>query len=240
MKTIIKSINSVLKFACTFTICLLITSFEEYQCEICPRVDEFSVNEYLNDSLVITSKVLKHEELLVVFENKGRDTLYLFSSYFVKNKYFDSKYLNRIDQKSKEKKLSFLPLPPYLSMVQSDRIILGENSVVTRHQNKYGFIVLTPNEKKELIIFNNDTLNLFAKDIDPKNINMYDKINWEFIKNDKNLNNYKKVIEFAVYKQINQIVDHRVFLSSPFLYNSLVRDYKVYKIENFYERKDSG
>lgn len=183
-----------------------------------------------NDSLVIKLEKLEYAKVIISFENKSIDTLYLFSSYFKQDKYFNSKYLNRINYKTQQKKLSFLPLVRYLSMNLSDRIILGENSVIRYSQVKYEFIELAPNSREEITFFINDTINLFTKDIEDRENNTFNDIKWLEIENQAMFNKYNNVIEFAVYKKIEKILNHDLKFAAPKFYNYSVKDFETYSV----------
>jgi hypothetical protein len=67
--------------------------------------------------------------------NTTEDTVYLFSSY-LPALYHSSKYLHRIDKRSKVNiyRISFLPLIPFLSTKPNDRLIVGSNRIVEKNQ----------------------------------------------------------------------------------------------------------
>lgn len=232
MKTIINMYNNkiLINFSTLLLLFLLVgCSIEKHVVKnnSIPESSSLQTKSPLTLNLESTDSV----KAVISFNNQGKDTLYLFSSYFEKDIYFNSEHLNRIIPNRRVKKLSFLPLIPYLSQSYSDRIILGKYKVTKNGQILYEFIPLPPGEKTEITIFINPDVEFYSKDFPFNRINIFSTIQWETIKNDSEINNYEQRVEFAVYKKVDQILDRNVFYNTPKLYNDLVKDYEIKSIK---------
>jgi len=167
--------------------------------------------------------------------NNSTDSLFLFDSYFneettaIINKIPNAKYLHRFDTKSKQCKLSFLPLLPFLSVDKTDVIVFGENSVVRKGQILFHFKIISPQSKtviklpKESFYQTN-----FIKEIYPKKLSKFDnKINVKDIYNTK----CKYIIvEFAVYKNIDIFRNKDAYYYDEFNFNTQALSYKIISI----------
>ena len=104
----------------------------------------------MNDSLKVNISI-REEIVEIVIENKGQSTVHIFDSYFDENAYY-SRYVHQYDNRNRIKYLSFLPLLPYLSVLRSDRIILGEKKIVTGGNYVYHFAPIVSGAKYILSI----------------------------------------------------------------------------------------
>ena len=163
--------------------------------------------------------------------NPTKNTLYVFASYF-EERFYKSKYLNRINKKTNEIKLSFLPLLNNLSTSKSDRILPGSNAIITRGQLKYKFIVLPPNTyfEREFSIDYSTPIR-FSKDFNLSRLNMSDTLNFKDRKKCSKTDFFKKIIEFALYRNIKNLCNGNYFFNNPQEYNNVAKGYKVYKLE---------
>lgn len=186
----------------------------------------------LNEYGKFTVEIIEETKIKrVVFKNPTTDTLYVFSSYF-EERFYKSQYLNRVNKKAKELKLSFLPLLPYLTTSKSDRILTGSNAIIKRGQLKYKFILLPPNTFifKELNVDSSVAVN-YSKDFDLSKLNMYNDLKFKDRKVCSKTDSYKKVVEFAVYRNIDNLCNSSYFSEHPEEYNSKAKGYETYRIE---------
>lgn len=192
---------------------------------------EFASNLLTEEGKFSVEVVQKPKITRLVFKNPTKDTLYIFSSYF-EERFYKSKYLNRVNRKNKELKLSFLPLLPYLSTSKSDRILPGSNALVNRGQLSYKFILIPPGTTifKDLNI-NSDVTVSYSKDINLSGHNMYDRIKFKDRKLCSSLDTYKKVMEFAIYKNINGLCNNHFFSMYPEEYNGIAKEFEIFSLE---------
>ncbi|MEP0262317.1 hypothetical protein [Dokdonia sp.] len=168
-----------------------------------------------------------NKELTFLFRNETTDTLYVFKPYF-KEEFINSKYLNRINKKKKIKKLSFLPLTPYLSTTKSDRIIVGERALVTNGSLLYSFIAIPPQTELEKVIIIKNDIEEYSKDFDIKNYNVFNKIKW---KKRKDCNKgYNYMLEFAVYKDVKNLCSSDYYFNMPNEFNNKALNYEVFSL----------
>lgn len=89
-------------------------------------------------------------ELHLSIRNTSVDSVYLFDSY-IDDDFSSNKYFRRFDHTQSENKLSFLPLVKYLDLVKSDRIIIGENKVVSQYQIAWSLQSIPPKSEVKII-----------------------------------------------------------------------------------------
>jgi hypothetical protein len=171
--------------------------------------------------------------------NNGKDTLYLFDSYLIdrdkriitddkENKEIQqSIYLHRYDEKTKQCKLSFLPLLPYLSAHYTD-LILGRNKVASKGQVLYHFRLIPPNSKNAIVIsksafYSED----YVKEVYPQKISKFDTIKFRKSK-------HKKcdtvIVEFALYKNIDLLNSKDAYYFDEFNFNKQALSYIVLSV----------
>ncbi len=101
--------------------------------------------------------------LELTIKNEGADTLYLFDSY-LSDPLRENRYLKRFDLREDKYKLSYAPFSEYLHLVKSDRLILGQDKILTPFQVKWSFLPIPPytnqvlSFKKSLITTVNDPM----------------------------------------------------------------------------------
>lgn len=161
----------------------------------------------------------------IKFFNTSSDTIYLFDSYFNDN-YIMSEYLHRYDKKSGLCKISLLPLLPYLDLAQTDRVIIGENRIISRFQVLYNFKKILPFCGTEYKI-RKDVFDVeYVKDFNMKNTSSTKKIKFKKI---EKVNCKKRIIEFAFYYNID-FLDKNIFYY-PQIFDIHVKNYEILSIE---------
>lgn len=182
----------------------------------------------LKDS-VYTIAIDTGESIKVSIFNTTKDTVFLFSSY-LKDDYIQSKYLHRINENSEEKKISFLPITPFLSTSLSDKIILGSDAIISFKQIEYEFIVIPPMKVFEKYFSNKSLyINLFTRDINLQALNPFSKLKFKVIdvSKHKKYNAYKNIVEFAIYKNVENLCDDTMFHLEMGAFTEQALDYKV-------------
>ncbi len=167
----------------------------------------------------------------IIFNNPTKDTLYVFSTYFEKE-YYKSPILNRLNKKSKEKKLSLIPLVKHLSPNLSDFIMTNDDKIINRGQLTYSFIPIPPEKSCSVVFDFNLILNeRYVKDINVRDMNYNDKIKWKEIRENKKIN-YKEIIEFAIYdSNAKRLCDIDYWGSKTYEYYQLAKSYNIYCLE---------
>jgi hypothetical protein len=159
--------------------------------------------------------------------NNSKDTLYLFDSYLNENLY-QSKYLHRYDKKTKQCKLSFLPLLPFLSVRHNDLIVLEGNKVAHIGQVLYHFRLIPPHSKNAIVIsksafYSED----YVKEVYPQKISKFDTIKFRKSK-------HKKcdtvIVEFALYKNIDLLNSKDAYYFDEFNFNEQALSYIVLSV----------
>lgn len=189
-----------------------------------------SIGKYSNGILVEYEKN-DDSSIYVTFTNNTDEIYYLFSSYF-DEEYSKSKYLNRLNKKDKTIKKSFLPLIPYLSPESNDRYLSGENKLVSVAQINYRFIKINPKTTFKLFIdYSQNDFEKYILDFDVKNSFLASKIKWKKKRNKKCYLNFRKLLEFAVYKEINYLCDLNFYGNKPKEYDDKSKDFEIVSLE---------
>jgi hypothetical protein len=166
------------------------------------------------DSLYL--KLVEITDDVFVFElvNITKDTLHLFDSYLFERDsriigtYKDgrdmqrSRYLRRYDKKTGQCKLSFLPLLPYLTLRESNRVIFGRNKVARSFQVKYHFSPIPPQGRIQITVCKDAVFQeTFVEEI---NLKEYTVLHNRGIRFSEDLSPKCEniLIEFAVYRHI--------------------------------------
>jgi hypothetical protein len=137
---------------------------------------------------------------LTIINSYERDTLYLLDSYLLDDLMY-SKYLHRYDKKGLCK-LSFLPIIPYLSVKKTDAVLVRDNRVVNKNQVLYHFISIPPKSYVRIIMHKDVFDTEYIKDFDVHKYTKFDDIK---IKNVSKFDCHKRIIEFAIYTNIDFI-----------------------------------
>jgi len=172
-----------------------------------------------------------NDTIIFEFHNNTNDTKYLFSTYFFDD-YLFSKYIQRINKKHKTYTISFVPLIPYLTNYLSDRIILGEDKIISVGQNLYHFITIKPGKTY--------TLKLPEKTIFLNANKKHNSVNYFKFKNIKNhkikkytlkklRGKYQLFFEFAIYDKIELLQSKNADIKS--YYQS--RNYETFNVPVF-------
>lgn len=214
---------------------LILLAFTVYsQKRLC--LDSANVEPITTTSYIAGIKydINKYENIVSIrLFNNTKDTLYLFSSYLNEN-YIKSKYLHRLNRKEKIKKISFLPLFPYLSTNLADKIILGDEAIVNSNQILYRFIAIPPNNffKSNFNITDLHS-DIIVKDINLREVNPYSKIKFKKIdiRKCKTVSNYKNKIEFAIYNNVENLCNEDFYHKDPGRFFKKVSNYKVISID---------
>ena len=169
--------------------------------------------------------------------NNTKDSLYLFDSYlFDKDKrivgaYLDgrdmqrSKYLHRYDKKTRQCKLSFLPLIPYLGLTYTDRLILGGNKVAHAGQVVYSFSCIPPLSTFSVLICKDAIYQkTYVKEIYPKKPSFF-KFNKDLYPICENI-----VIEFAVYKDIDLLTSINSYYFDGYNFSKQTLSYRIISV----------
>jgi len=169
--------------------------------------------------------------------NNTQDTLYLFDSYIVERDrpYLDGKemqrsiYLHRFDKKTKQCKLSFLPLLPFLSVHYTDRLILGGNKVANKGQVLYHFRAIPPNSRNRIAIsksafYTEDYIN----EVYPQKISKFEQT-IKFRKSKHNRCN-NVVVEFALYKNIDLLMNEQAYYLDEYNFNEQALSYTILSV----------
>jgi len=172
--------------------------------------------------------------------NNTQDTLYLFDSYLFDRDnrigtYLDgkemqqSKYLHRFDKKTKQCKLSFLPLLPFLSVHYTDRIILSGDKVVDKGQVLYHFRAIPPNSKNKVVISKSTFYTEdYVNEVYPKKISKFERT-IKFRKSKHNRCN-NIVVEFALYKNIDLLMNEQAYYFDEYNFNKQALSYTVLSV----------
>ncbi|MDR1763090.1 MAG: metallopeptidase family protein, partial [Dysgonamonadaceae bacterium] len=166
--------------------------------------------------------------------NNTQDTLFLFDSYIFDRdrSFYDSTaiqqsiYLHRYDKKTKQCKLSFLPLLPYLSANYTGLLVLGGNKVAHTGQVLYHFRAIPPDSKNTVTIskcafYSKD----YVKEVYPQKISKFEH-NIKFRKS-KHKKCDSVVVEFALYKNIDLLISERAYWSDEYNFNEQALSYII-------------
>jgi hypothetical protein len=192
------------------------------------------------DSLFVQFIGEKENDFEFEIINNSKDTLYLFDSYLfdrderIIGTYLDgkemqrSKYLHRYDKKTKQCKLSFLPLLPFLSVRHNDLIVLGGNKVAHIGQVLYHFRLIPPNSKNAIVIsksafYSED----YVKEVYPQKISKFDTIKFRKSKHTKC---DTVIVEFALYKNIDLLNSKDAYYFDEFNFNEQALSYIVLSV----------
>ena len=165
----------------------------------------------------------KDSNFLFDIINSTQDTLYLFDSYLDSNLY-TSKYLHRFDKRTKQCKLSFLPLLPFLAVRNTDRLILSDNKIVNNGQVLYHFRAIPPKSKVEVSIskkafYTED----YVKEVYPQRISKFERtIKFRRSKYNRCSN---IVVEFALYKNIDLLINEQAYYFDEYNFNEQALSY---------------
>ena len=152
-------------------------------------------------------EVEEEEIVLSIYNNSEDNEYYIFNSYF-KSNYHNNKYLIKFDEAKKILKFSFLPLVNFIGTTLHSPLILTDEGIFKKNQNKYSFLELKP--KKEVRIALNrkvicDTIinsNKFVIDYNPRDLLTNTT---SFVKKDEiRLDEIK--FEIAIYEQIDMLI----------------------------------
>lgn len=166
------------------------------------------------------------------FKNNSSDTLYLFSTYFLKD-LLSSKYLHKIDKKNKIYKVSYVPLLRYLSAYLTDRIVLGEDRIVVEGQNKYKFEPIAPNGIFTLKLAISDVFNKMneknnvVKDFTDKELS---KKKFKFATYDNKQGSFDLIFEFAYYKSVDLLTSKEKYINAGDKAHSQAAEYDIVQI----------
>lgn len=206
------------------------------------QIEDLKVDStFQKDSLYVEFVGVINDEFVFEIVNNTKDSLYLFDSYLFDNEKriistYDgrviqsSKYLHRYDKKTRQCKLSFLPLLPYLTAKYSDRpLVVGENKVAYHGQVLYNFSLISPQSRLQIAICKEAIYQeTYVKEIYPKKHSKFENR----IKFSKDL--YPKceniVAEFAVYKNVNLLTSHESFLYDEYNFNKQGLSYMILSI----------
>ena len=172
--------------------------------------------------------------------NNTQDTLHLFDSYLFDrdiriDTYLDGKemqrsiYLHRFDEKTKQCKLSFLPLLPFLSVHYTDLIIFEGHKLAKRGNVLYHFRAVPPNSRNKIEIsksafYTED----YVYEVYPQKISKFEHT----IKFHKSNNDCcgNIVVEFALYKNIDLLRNEQAYYYDEYNFNDQALSYTVLSV----------
>lgn len=188
-----------------------------------------NINDGILESSVFAKASGFKDSLSISFYNTTADTIYLFNSYF-SNDISTSKFLYRINKKENKRKISFLPLVPYLSTKYSDNIII-QNRVMSNYQVVYNFAKIPPNYKYEFCvkILDYKNLNTLVKDFNLASLNKFQPI--KKIKILKVVPSLNFEIELAYYKNVNLLCNKNDYFLKELEFNTQAKSFEVIKIK---------
>ena len=172
-------------------------------------------------------KVIGQFYEIKIINNSDFDTFYFFNSY-LKDSLENCKYFKRYDKTSNLYKISYLPFIYFLGIKRNDLIIFDEKKVIKKNQVLYSFIKILPRSSYTLYL--RDFFlksNLFYDDF-----NIYSQSKFKRIKfkSQKKIKNNNKILEFALYKNINFINDDSYYFDE-FNFEKKSLDFKILKIK---------
>ncbi len=181
-------------------------------------------NEVVENSVFAKVNSFK-DSLKISFYNTTKDTIYLFNSYFSED-IATSKFLYRVNKKEDKRKISFLPLVPYLFTKYSDNIVIKDR-VIKDYQVVYNFDKIPPNHSYEFYVKVQDFKNLttLVKDFDLANLNKFQPI--KKIKNLKVVPNKNFEIELAYYKKVDFLCTENDYFLKELEFNTQAKSFEI-------------
>lgn len=169
------------------------------------------------------------DSLKISLYNTTKDTVFLFNSYF-SDDISTSKFLYRINKKESKRKISFLPLVPYLFTKYSDNIIIKDR-VVKNYQVVYNFEKIPPNYKYEFYvkIKNYKDLNMLIKDFDLVSLNKFQPI--KKIKTLKVAPSQDFEVELAYYKNVNLLCNKNDYFLKELEFNTQAKSFETIRVK---------
>lgn len=167
--------------------------------------------------------------------NATKDTIYLFNSY-LKDCFQSSKYIHRIDSKTKTYTISFIPIIPYIGTKLSDRIISNGNTLTTLGQITYSFSTLPPNSfidivlKRNILFENENKLNNAIEDINNQSLNKFSKPHFKYLTTSKLNGGYKLSFQFAYYNNVSLLCNVNSYYLDELNFNNQAKSFKVLNI----------
>ena len=202
------------------------------------QIKELNPNNYESvstDRLCLRLVNKSNDCMIFEFINKSDDSLYLFDCYLneisilSKENLYDTKYLHRYDEKTKQCKISFLPLLPYLSVEYVDLTVIGEKRFVRKGQIIYHFSPIPPKGKLYISIPGTFFYSKkYVKDISLKSFSIFDKR----IKFDDILKKEcdQIIVEFAIYKNIDLLTSIDAYYLDEIRFNEQALSYEIFSI----------
>lgn len=199
--------------------------YSQQTCENSLAFDKAILSSNGEFSIKVDNKKKSH--LAVTFNNPTADTIYIFSSYF-EEEYYTSKIINRVNEENKIRKISFLPFVWCITPEKSDAVITHAGGIIRSNQFLYNFISLPPKTSyQKEFIFNN--YQEFTEDISMVNAGRTKRIYLKDI-TIENINEYKNVMEFAVYNNIAGLCDINFYIKYMDNYYEKADSYKLYSV----------
>ena len=165
--------------------------------------------------------------------NTTDQTVYLFSSYF-SEPYYSSKYVHRVNVEDQIYKISFLPLLPYLSTRQTDKLILGSDRMVNKGQILYDFIKLTPQTYYEISLsYDNLFKNFRGKNSLVRDFDSNDKfsdIKFKYLSVNQLKGRFRVIFEFGIYKSVDLLCKQEAYYMQEHKFNTQAKSFKVLKV----------
>lgn len=154
--------------------------------------------------------------------NNSSDTIYLFDSYIVKDpeNLWTSEYLYRYNKRSKTDIISFIPLIPYLGpCYRGDRWYFGNIRIVKSGKVLWHFQTIAPLSSIKISL-PAEILSYAHKyyDINETNNNKFEK-GLNFRERKILSQSQNKIIEFAIYKEVELLLDREAYYYNEFKYN---------------------
>ncbi len=154
--------------------------------------------------------------------NNSSDTIYLFDSYIVKDpeNLWTSEYLYRYNKRSKTDIISFIPLIPYLGpCYRGDRWYFGNIRIVKSGKVLWHFQTIAPLSSIKISL-PAEILSYAHKyyDINETNNNKFEK-GLKFHERKILSQSQNKIIEFAIYKEVELLLDREAYYYNEFKYN---------------------
>jgi len=209
-----------------FLICLISVAigFSQNHNSCVESLAQLDSNSQKEEYELIIEK-LNTDSLKVIFVNNSDQDIFIFSSYF-DDEFSNSRYLNRINKKEKERKKSFLPLRPYLSpSINNGRFLPKRERLNRLGYVGYKFIKIASGKMIEQIFTVKSSNSEFVRDINLNKFGVANKINWKNKKYKKCYEKYNLILEFALYKNISGLCDIDVFINNTYTFDKTSKSY---------------
>lgn len=179
-------------------------------------------NDYIESTFLIDQN---NSNIVIQITNNFPDTLYLFDSYFasdffLSDKLWKSEYLYRYNKHNKTDVISFVPLIPYLGpCYRGDRWYFGNIRIVKNGKILWHFQAIAPTCTIEISLPIEILYHIHKYyDIKETHNNKFEK-GLKFHERKVLSQSQNKIIEFAIYKKVELLLDREAYYYNEFKYN---------------------